>query len=108
MTAFKAWWAKSRWALWVVIGFITSIVLTVLWSLFFSGRPKIVTAGVETSPVVRAIQARVDRAEEDGLRARVEATAVAGERKKRLDEVMLLTDGVERRKRLAAMLREGA
>jgi len=105
MTALKVWWAKSRWAVWAIIGLIAVIMLAVLKSLFFGGKPKVGEADAGLPPVPKALQAKVDKAEEDGLKARVEAVAVAGEQKKQLDEVMKIDDGAERRKRLAAMLK---
>lgn len=103
MDSLKAWWAKSRWVVWVVIGVIAAIMLLVLRSLF-SVKPKGGGGQFELPPVPKVLQDKVNKAEEDGLRARVEATVKADEQKKQLAEVLKIDDGAERRKRLAEML----
>lgn len=106
MTALKVWWAKSRWAVWALIGLITVIMLAVLKSLFFGGKPKpgqVAEPGLP--PVPKALQEKVNKAEEDALKARVFATVKASEEKAQLAEVLKIDDGAERRKRLAEMLK---
>ena len=102
MAAFKAWWAKSRWAVWVVIGVLAVVMLAVLRSLF-DVKPK---PGQPPGlpPVPKQLQDKVNKAEEDNLVARVESKVKAEEQKKQLQEVMKVDDGTERRKRLAEML----
>ena len=51
------------------------------------------------------LKEKVDRAEEDALRAKVAAKAKADEQRAQLDQVGQIEDGAERRKRLAEMLR---
>lgn len=101
MEKLKAWWAKSRWAVWVALGVIVAILALVLRGMLSGGKS---IPGGGRLPVPKAIQDQVDRAEEDGLRARVQATAKADSQKEQLNEVMKLDDGAERRKRLAEML----
>lgn len=103
MDKLKAWWAKSRWAVWALIGIIFAIMVLVLRSLF-QVKGKGDSGKFELPPVPKVIQEKVNKAEEDGLRARVEATAKADEQKKQLAEVLKIDDGAERRKRLAEML----
>lgn len=103
MNKLKAWWAKSRWAVWVVIGVIFAIMVLVLRSL--GGGKKQQPIGMfSLPPIPKVIQEKVHKAEEDGLRARVEASVKAESEKKQLAEVMAVDDGAERRKRLAEML----
>lgn len=102
MEKLKAWWAKSRWAVWVVIGVIGAIMVLVLRSIL-SGK-KGGGAKFELPPIPQVIQDRVNAAEEDGLRARVAASVKAEGQKEQLAEVLKIDDGAERRKRLAEML----
>jgi hypothetical protein len=98
----KAWWAKSRWAVWVVIGVCFAIMVLVLKSLL-NVKPKAGEGGL-LPPVPKVLQDKVDKAQEDNLRVRVEAKAKADDDKKQLEAVMRIDDGAERRKRLAEML----
>jgi hypothetical protein len=102
MAAFKAWLAKSRWAVWAVVGLLVVIVLAVLRSLL-DVKPKSGQAP-GLPPIPKVLQDKVDKAQEDNLRIRVETKVVAEEHKKELEAVMKLDDGAERRKRLAEML----
>lgn len=104
MEKLKAWWAKTRWAVWAVLGVIFGIMVLVFRSLLTSktsGRTVDVPARL---PVPKVLQEKVDKAEEDNLRARVAAEAKATVQKEQLEEVLKIDDGAERRKRLAAML----
>ncbi len=97
MTKLKEWWAKSRWAVWALLGFV--VVMLLAMARAFLGKK--VIPGLPEIPKV--LQDKVDKAEEDGLRARVEATTHADDEKKHLDEVLKINDGAERRKRLAEL-----
>lgn len=98
----KAWWAKSRWAVWALVGVLVVVVLMVLRSLF-DVKPK---PGQPPGlpPVPKVLQDKVDKAQEENLVARVEAKVKADEHKKELETVMAVDDGAERRKQLAALL----
>lgn len=104
MNQLKAWWAKSRWAVWVVIGVCFAIMVLVLKSLL-NVKPKPGEGGGGLMPPVpKVLQDKVDKAQEDNLVARVTAKVKADDDKKKLDDVMKIDDGAERRKRLAEML----
>ena len=102
MSALKAWWHRSQWVVWVVIGVCAVIMLAVLRSLVLK-KPGGDSGGL-LPPIPKAIQERVNQAQEDNLRVRVEAKVKADEQKKQLDDVLKMDDGAERRKRLAEML----
>jgi hypothetical protein len=106
MTALKVWWAKSKWAVWALLGLGAAIMLAVLYSLF-NQKPK-PRPGQPTQPglppVPKALQDKVDAAEEHALVTQVEARTQAADKKAELTEIAKLDDGAERRKRLAAML----
>lgn len=102
MDNLKAWWAKSRWAVWLIIGIIFAIMVLVLRSLLNVKPQPGEPAGLP--PIPKVLQEKVNQAEEDGMRVRVTANAKADEQKKQLDEVLKIDDGAERRKRLAEML----
>lgn len=105
MSIFKAWWAKSRWIVWVVIGVCFAIAVLVVKSLFnVKPKPGEVGGGGLMPSVPKVLQDKVDKAQEDNLTARVTAKVKADEDKKKLDEVLKIDDGAERRKRLAEML----
>ena len=104
LTALKAWWARSRWAVWAIIGVLAVVMLAVLKSLLNVKHNPADGHEPLLSPVPKAIQDRVDQAQEDNLRARVEAKVKADDQKKALDDVLKIDDGAERRKRLAEML----
>lgn len=100
MLLLKEWFAKSRWVLWAILGFLVVLVLAILRG-FLDPKKKEAEPGLP--PVPKALQDKVNKAEEDGLKARVEATVKAEEQKKQLDEVLKIDDGAERRKRLAEL-----
>lgn len=102
LAALEAWWHRSRWVVWVVIGVCAIIMLAVLRSLVLK-KPGGDSGGI-LPPVPKAIQDRVNQAQEDNLRVRVEATVKADDQKKQLADVLKIDDGAERRKRLAEML----
>jgi hypothetical protein len=105
MDQLKAWWAKSRWVVWIVIGVCVAIMVLVLKSLFdVKPKPGAGTDGGLMPAIPKVLQDKVDKAQEDNLTARVTAQVKADEDKKKLEEVMKVSDGAERRKRLAELL----
>jgi hypothetical protein len=102
VTAIRASLAKARWALWAAIGLAAVVGLWAVRNLF-SGKPH---AGPSfLPPVPPKLQAKVDKVEEEALKAKVEAAVRAEESKKVLEEIAAIPDGAERRKRLAEKLR---
>ncbi len=92
-----------KWLLWTVLAFGVAVVTWLLRSLFSGHTPE----GPTKLPTIPAkLQAKVDKAEEEALKARVEATVTAVEDKKELEEIAKIPDGKERRKRLADKLRQ--
>lgn len=102
MATVKAWWAKSRWAVWVAVGVLAVVMLMVLRSLF-DVKPK-PGQPVGLPPVPKVLQDKADKAQEENLLARVEAKVKAEEHRKELETVMKIDAGAERRKQLAALL----
>lgn len=100
MLKIKEWFAKSRWALWALLGVVVVVLLVVLRNFL---DPKGAEKNPGLPPVPKALQDKIDLAIEDGLKARVTATVRAEEEKKHVDEVMAIPDGAERRKRLAEL-----
>lgn len=103
MNQLKAWWAKSRWAVWVVLGVIVAILTLVIRSLL-GGKNTGGSGGGGLPPIPKALQEKVERAEEDNLRERVLAKSKADGDRKDIDDIMKIDDGAERRKRLAEKL----
>lgn len=102
MTRIRALWKRTAWVLWVILAFTFAVLVWVVRGLF--NGPK--HAGPSRlPPVPEKLQAKVDQAEEEALKARVEATAKAEEDKRDLEEIGKISDGAERRKRLAEKLR---
>jgi hypothetical protein len=105
MNQLKAWWARSRWVVWVVIGVCFAIMVLVLKSLFdVKQKPGAGTDGGLMPAIPKVLQDKVDQAQEDNLTARVTAKVKADEDKKKLDDVLKVEDGAERRKQLAKLL----
>lgn len=76
-------------------------VLFLVYRLFSSPKDPVPTFPIE---VQKTLQEKVNRAEEDALIAKTKATLQAEEAEKALNEIMVIDDGVERRKRLADLL----
>jgi hypothetical protein len=101
VTKLRAWYAKSRWALWLMLSACLALVLYALRVITGDKRK---SATDDFLPVPKLLQDKLNAAEEDSLRARVEATTQATGKKEALEDIAKIKDGVERRKRLAEML----
>jgi len=101
MSKFLVWLKSAKWILYVVLAVGTGILLLVLRKLFFGPKPDVPSKLPDVPP---ALQRKVDQAQEEALKAKVEAKVTAEDDKKQLDEITKIDDGVERRKRLAQML----
>lgn len=102
MTKLKAVWKRASWLLWAFVALTFAVVVWTLRGLF--NGPK--HAGpTRLPPVPEKLRAKVDKAEEEALKAKVEATVKAEEAKHELEEIGKITDGAERRKRLAERLK---
>jgi hypothetical protein len=96
----KAQYTRYRYWVWVAAAVAVAILLFVLRGLVVgSGKGKI-----SLPEIPEALKAKVAKAEEEALVARVEARVTAEQEVKELEEVAKIDDGVERRKRLAKML----
>lgn len=98
-TTFK----RMKWLLLAILALGVVVVTWVLRSLF--GGPK-AEGPSRLPPVPPKLQEKVDKAEEEALKARVEAKVTAETDKKELEEIGKIADGKERRKRLADKLKQ--
>lgn len=103
MNSIFAFLKRTQWAVWAFLAFVASLALLAVRSLFAG--PRHVGPSV-LPPAPAKLQAKVDKVEEEALKAKVTATVEATQAKKQLDEIALVSDGAERRKRLAAQLRK--
>ena len=100
MSKLKSALKLSKYAAFAVLGFAALIGLRALSALLTIGS----SAPPKLPEVSKKLKAKVEKAEEEALVARVEARVEATEAKKILDEAADIDDGKERRKHLAAML----
>jgi len=101
MKTLAAMFKKVRWLSWAILGFAVVVVLWVVRGLFAGRKP----GAVGLPEVPDKLKAKVQKAEEEALVARVEATVEAEQSKKVLDDVAAIEDGAERRRRLAEFIR---
>ena len=99
----QAFLKKTKWVAWAVVGFVAVVVIWTLRGLFNGPRHAGPTV---LPPVPEKLREKVDKAEEEALKAKVEATVKAEEAKEELAEIATISDGAERRKRLAERLRK--
>lgn len=100
----KATYARFKYVVWAIGGVVVVIFAALLKNIVVPPRkPGKKIALPEIPPVV---QAKVDKAHEEALVARVEARVEAEAEVVKLEEVAKIDDGAERRKRLAAMLED--
>jgi hypothetical protein len=102
MTVLLTWLKTAKWVLYLVLAIAAGILLFSLRKLFVIPRP---TGPTRLPDVPPALQAKVEKAQEEALKAKVEARVTADADKQELVEILKIDDGVERRKRLADKLR---
>jgi hypothetical protein len=104
MKSVVAWFKTSKWALYAAASVILMILGMVLYSLFHS--PQDNTPGSGRLPEVpKPLQAKVEKAEEQALVAKVEAKVKSDTDRAKLAEAQAVPDGKARRAALAAVLR---
>lgn len=96
-----AMFKQTKWVVWAVIATAAVVALWLLRTLF-TADPEAPARLPEVPPKLKA---KVAKAEEDALVARVEARVEAEKAKAILDEAASADDDKERRKRLAEALR---
>jgi len=97
----KVFLARMQWWAWALLGVL--LAAGIFFLKLISSRPKEPLPSVYTPPP--EIQARVEKAEETALRARVEARVTAEHQRQELEHVAKIPEGALRRKRLAELLR---
>lgn len=102
MSKVLAYLKQAKWILWVVLAAGFAVVVILVRRLF-SGPPSTGPTSLPTVPP--ALQAKVEKAEEEALKARIEATVHADEDRKEIEEISKIPDGKERRKRLSDKLK---
>lgn len=102
MKDIAAFFARFRWALWVVLAVGAAVLLWALSRLFDPRNPEEPVFRLPEVP--QALKERVQKAEEDALVARVRASATAESQRAEVQTIMQIEDGAERRRRLAAHL----
>jgi hypothetical protein len=104
-------WLKTWWWVLLLIGLGCLVALGVIFGFFF-GKPS--KRGESAMPikydgwlprVADKTREKVEEAETKALESRVEATVKAEEQVKQLEEIKKVPEGRERRRRLAAMLK---
>lgn len=101
MTTLVAWFRTVKWWAWAALGALLAVGSWILTRLFLA--PHEVEARPPSEVVVRT-ENKAAAAEEAALTARVEAHAQAEEHRTTLNQIEAMTDGAERRQRLAEML----
>jgi hypothetical protein len=107
MKTFWIWAKSARWVVLLIFATVLTILGFVLRSLFHTPEKPGQNGVQQRLPEVpQPLREAVAKAEEAALLARVEAAAKAEEQVAKLQETMKLSDGAERRKRLAGMLKD--
>lgn len=102
----KAIWKRSKWVLFAIGGAVLVALAFVFRGLVTSCEPKRGSNRAQTLPTVdERVKARVAEVEEEATVARIEAKVRASTDREQLERINQVDDGVERRRRLAAMLR---
>mgnify|MGYP006326731105 CR=1 FL=1 len=97
-----AWtWVRRYW--WALLLGALTVGTAILHRL--ARAPSLPLGPPPPTPIRDAIRQRVEAAEEDSLRVRVETQTETRVAKEALDQVSAIEDGAERRRRLAEMLR---
>jgi len=102
--AFIRFWKKSKWIILsvgaAVVGVLAFLLRGMLVKEFPEGPKQDVLPSVATK-----LMERVQRVEEEAIATRIRAQVQAEDKQVELIEIAAIPDGVERRKRLAEMLR---
>lgn len=97
-----AWtWVRRYW--WALLLGALTVGTAILHRL--ARAPSLPLGPPPPTPIRDAIRRRVEAAEEESLRVRVETQTETRVAKEALDQVSAIEDGAERRRRLAEMLR---
>jgi hypothetical protein len=102
MTSIINFLKSAKWVLYSVLAIGVGVLLFSLRRLFSSPSP----AGPDRLPdVPEVLKKKVEAAQEEALKAKVEAKLTADSDKKQVEDILKIDDGAERRKRLADKLR---
>jgi len=103
----KVFWKRSKWVILSVAGGVLIVLVIVLRGLFTrkSSPPKNPDGSQPLPPIDARIKEHVAVVEEEATVARIEARVEATADREQLERISKVEDGVERRRRLAAMLR---
>lgn len=103
MKTLVSWFRSFKYLSWIVLALVVGAGILVARSLFFGPRKE----GPGRLPEVpKKLQEKVAKVEEEALVAKVEARVEAQKANEVLEEVAAIDDGAERRKRLAAVLKD--
>lgn len=102
MSRVTTWLKSAKWVLYLAIAIGSGVLLLALRHLFYGAKP---TGPSRLPDVPEALRKKVEQAQEEAIKAKVEAKVVAETDKKQVEEILKIDDGVERRKRLADKLR---
>lgn len=100
----KRFWKRMKWIILAVSAVLVAVLAVVLRGMIVREDPQGSKEDV-LPEVSEAIKEKVVQAEEESLIARVEARVEAETQREELKEIAKEDDGVERRRRLASMLR---
>jgi hypothetical protein len=102
--AFIRFWEKSKWIILSVGAVIIGVLAFMLRGMFVTEPPEGPKQDV-LPDVATKLMARVQQVEEEAIATRIRAQVQAEDKQVELIEIAAIPDGVERRKRLAEMLR---
>jgi hypothetical protein len=94
--------ATSKWLMFVILAVGTGILLLVLRHLFAGPQPESSFRLPDIPPVLRQ---KVEQAQEDALRIKLESRIMGERDAEEIERILAVSDGAERRKRLAEKLR---
>ncbi len=103
MTKIVSFLKSTRWILYAALAIGTGVLLFTLRHLFFGDPPK--ATNYRLPDVPEPLRKKVEAAQEEAVKAKVEAKITAVEDKVAVEEILKIEDGTERRKRLAEKLR---
>ena len=106
----KSWLKQVKWFVWLLVACVIGVAFIFIGPFVLPKdrrvrKPDGTTSADPLPMLPAAVQASLDRVHEEAVAAKVEASVRSEEQRKQLADIQQIDDGVERRRRLAALAR---